>query len=213
MPLFVLHSSTDAKFFFFTGSLRVDFGPFTDQQIPQRIRVDGSIGNIVEIAQQLAWLGSALRTSPSGQVAGSQCHIYPRDPGASFVMQFSVTPLGDEEKSCWQELFFNPVIVYGFPIEKRHFGNGLEIPIHMMAALGGASKAVEFNGGIVLKGFSSMFVPRQRLGDSVQWHYIRNEDDTRLPYQEADGRCTGRVSWISRVPFSISISCSEWGLG
>ncbi|PQE09075.1 pfs domain protein [Rutstroemia sp. NJR-2017a BVV2] len=110
-----------------------------------------------------------------------------------FLMEFSVTSLGDEENSCWHDLFFNPVIAYNFPIEERHFGNGLEIPIHMMAALGGASQAVEFDGGIVIKGFSSMLVPLKRVGDSVQWHFVKKKDDTRLPHSEVNDHCPGRA--------------------
>jgi hypothetical protein len=162
----------------------------------QNLLVAGSKDNIVEIAQQLAWLGSVLRTSPSGQVSRSHCQISPRSlmsEHMAFSMEFIVTPLELDEKSCWHELFFNPVIAYNFPIDPRNFGSGLEIPIHMMAALGGASMAVEFNGGIVLKGLSSMFVPIKRNGASIQWHYIRNEDDSRMPYSEVDDRCPGRA--------------------
>ncbi|PQE07314.1 pfs domain protein [Rutstroemia sp. NJR-2017a WRK4] len=158
--------------------------------------IDASAAEVVEVCQQLAWLGSAIQTSPSGRVGRSHFRMVQQDDfGTSprFLMEFSVTSLGDEENSCWHDLFFNPVIAYNFPIEERHFGNGLEIPIHMMAALGGASQAVEFDGGIVIKGFSSMFVPLKRVGDSIQWHYIKKEDDTRFPYSEVNHHCPGRA--------------------
>jgi hypothetical protein len=52
---------------------------------------------------------------------------------------------------------------------------------------------VEYDGGVLLKGFSSMFVPLKRTGDSIQWHFIRTEDDKRLPFWEVDERCPGRA--------------------
>jgi hypothetical protein len=150
----------------------------------------------VEVAQQLAWLGSAIQTSPYGEVGRSQCHISDENIGYGpcFLMWFYITPIEVNESSCWHELFVNPVIAHNFPIEKRHFGKGLEIPIHMMAALCGASQAVEFDGGIVIKGFSSMLVPLERREDSVQWHCLRKEDDdTRFPYAEVNDHCPGRA--------------------
>jgi hypothetical protein len=108
-------------------------------------------------------------------------------------MNFTTYPLKENEVSCWHDLFVNPVIAYGFPISNRADEVGLEIPIQMMAALAGASHAVEYGGGILLKGFSSMLVPLKRSGDSIQWHFIRNEDDSRLPFCEVDKRCPGRA--------------------
>ncbi|KAH8804538.1 chromatin remodelling complex Rsc7/Swp82 subunit-domain-containing protein [Xylogone sp. PMI_703] len=142
--------------------------------------------DIVEIAQQLAWLGSVFQTSPHTSPGRSECQMLyqPADfyDDTRFEMKFSVVPLADEESSCWHSLFLNPVIAYNFPIDERQFGTGLEIPISMMAALGGASQAIEFDGGIVLKGFSCMFLPLMRKGDCIQWHFIHNEDDSRMPY-------------------------------
>jgi hypothetical protein len=63
----------------------------------------------------------------------------------------------------------------------------------MMASLGGASHVVEFEGGLLLKGFSCMFVPLKRSGDSIQWHFVRNEDDSRLEYWQVDKLCPGRA--------------------
>jgi hypothetical protein len=157
----------------------------------------GSKYEIVEVAQQLAWLGSALRSSPNGEVGRCQYQLSPNYPefegDTSFLIKFLVSPLEAQERSCWHALFFNPVVAYDFPLEERDDEEGLEISIHMMAALGGASQAVEFKGGLLLKGFSSMFVPLKRGGTSIQWHYIQNENDSRLPYWEVDDRCPGRA--------------------
>jgi hypothetical protein len=156
--------------------------------------VDGLKETIIQIAQQLAWLGSALRTSKSDSVGRSEAQIsaWAMNSPAVFEIEFATNAL--EEKSCWHTLFCNPVIAYNFPIPSRDHGFvGLEIPIQMMAALGGASHAVEFKGGVMLKGFSCMFVPLKRHGNTIQWHFITNEDNNRLEYFRADRQCPDRA--------------------
>lgn len=106
---------------------------------------------------------------------------------------FKVEDLPAQETSCWHDLFVNPFIVYDFPIRKRDFGVGLEISVKMMARLGGAAHHVEYAGGILIKGFSAMFVPLKRVGNSVQWHFISTHDGSRLPYWQVDERCPDRA--------------------
>lgn len=93
--------------------------------------------------------------------------------------------------SCWQKLFRNPVIVQGYPILCR-IGKevGLEISLEMMALLGNASRYTTFEDTLILKGFSTMFVPTASSKDSITWHFLFNEDDQiRIPYTEASRRC------------------------
>jgi hypothetical protein len=158
------------------------------------VEVIGPLKMVSEIGQQLAFLGAALRTSGTGHVGRSEALISPFHAfSTNFHIKFSVHPLKETEISCWHNLFVNPVIACGFPTSNRADEVGLEIPLEIMATLGGASHAVEYEGGVLLKGFSSMFVPLKRTGDSIQWHFIRNEDDSRLPFWEVDGRCPGRA--------------------
>ncbi|OCL10163.1 hypothetical protein AOQ84DRAFT_402495 [Glonium stellatum] len=64
-----------------------------------------------------------------------------------------------------------------------------------MAGIAGVQHAVEYEGGIVMKGFSSMFVPIKRNGDFVQWHLIASPDyETRLSYRDVLDRCPNRAS-------------------
>lgn len=62
---------------------------------------------------------------------------------------------------------------------------GLEIPLDLMAALGGARHAIDFEGGLVLKGYSALIVPVRRYERAVQWHLIRARGDDRISYREA----------------------------
>lgn len=62
---------------------------------------------------------------------------------------------------------------------------GLEIDLGMMADIGRAKYVTEYDGGIVVKGFSSMFVLTAQTAHSVNWHFIYEEDGCRIPYHSA----------------------------
>lgn len=135
-----------------------------------------------------------LQKTETPQLAYAQASIKGVEPNIpQFELLFEVLPLGKDEESCWHPLFSNAVIAKDFPIADRGPETGLEISIPLMAALAGVRHAVEFEGGLLLKGHSSMFVPVKRHGDSVQWHYIENDCEDRLSYWEVENRCPGRV--------------------
>lgn len=169
--------------------------------------VAGTEPAIAEIGQQLAWLGAALRAAPSdNKMAYSTPKIsFTSGSVVTFRLSFRVIdlepiPRGAEPNgSCWRPLFRNPVIVQGYPIRAR-LGEekGLEVPLNMMAGLGQASRVVEFNGGLVMKGHSTLFCPTQRIQNSLLWHFIFNEAGERISYLSADRFGDDRVS-ISEV--------------
>jgi hypothetical protein len=155
---------------------------------------EGTGEKIVEIAQQLSWLGAALRHSPDDGLKNSEAKISTVQGWKPiFDITFSMNPLNKNESSCWHSLFTSSVIAKGFPIAERGQEVGLEIPLEMMAALTGVRHAVEYQGGILLKGHSSAFLPVKRYKDSIQWHYIENDENVRLPYWEVEARCPGRA--------------------
>ncbi|CZR64828.1 uncharacterized protein PAC_14727 [Phialocephala subalpina] len=161
------------------------------------VKVTGSKNTIVEVVQAIGWMAAALRTSSSEQVQYSELELSLPPSSAfikAFLMTFKTVPLPEGEKSCWYPLFINPVIARGFPVPSRDNGEaGLEISVEMMAALGGARYAVEFEGGLLLKGLSAMFVPIKRYEGSIQWHLIHNTAKNRLPYSEVKVRCPDRA--------------------
>ena len=63
---------------------------------------------------------------------------------------------------------------------------GLEIPLNLMAGLGEASRVTKFGGGLVIKGILTLFCPTQRIGNSVLWHSLFNDDGSRISYLAAD---------------------------
>lgn len=149
---------------------------------------------LAEIGEQLAWLGAACRASPKDWMAYSTAQItLLESSNLLFRLDFLIDDLphhGEHEPeqngSCWHSLFRNPVIAKGYPVLARnHQEKGLEIPLNMMAQLGEASRATEFDGSLVIKGFSTMFVPTERTGNSMLWHFLYEENQSRISYLSA----------------------------
>ncbi|KAF2741748.1 hypothetical protein M011DRAFT_514110 [Sporormia fimetaria CBS 119925] len=137
---------------------------------------------IVELAQQIAWIGSALITSPFGdQLAYARPLIRGTSSPSRFEMTFERKPLHATETASWLPLFCGAVIASGFPIPNRSDEVGLEIPLELLAGIAGVRHAFEYNGGVVMKGFSHMFVPVRKEADRVQWHAIISQRNG--PYQ------------------------------
>ncbi|KUJ07843.1 uncharacterized protein LY89DRAFT_765910 [Mollisia scopiformis] len=165
----------------------------TDMKVVE-VKVQGSSDDIVLMKQIFSWVGAAIRTSKSSQAEYSECVSSP-DGEDQFFMDFVQTPTPEAETTCWLPLFKNAVIATGFPTAARtNHEIGVEIPLEMMAVLIGAERAVEHDGGILIKGFSSVLVPVARKNDSVQWHLLENSDGTRLKYSDIRERCQDRLS-------------------
>ncbi|KAF2490780.1 hypothetical protein BU16DRAFT_134693 [Lophium mytilinum] len=158
------------------------------------ICANGIPQHLTELTQQILWIGSALNFSASSeQIAYSEAVI---GQGPSCLnISFRNTALHPTENPCWLPLFSGATIARNFPIPERQDQTGLEIPIDIMAGIAGVRHAVEYAGGVVMKGFSSMFVPIERLGNLVQWHLISSSDcDTRLSYKDVLERCKNRAT-------------------
>jgi hypothetical protein len=149
---------------------------------------------LADIGEQFAWLGAACRTSGNDtKMAFSTVEITTiKSPGLHFKLTFSIEDLALEDQgliqngTCWHSLFKNSVIVKGYPILARlHGERGLEIPLNMMAGLADAPFATNFDGRLVIKGFSTMFVPTQCTPNSVLWHFLYENDGGRISYLSA----------------------------
>ncbi|KAH6982254.1 hypothetical protein BKA56DRAFT_368051 [Ilyonectria sp. MPI-CAGE-AT-0026] len=166
-----------------------------------KLRAKGPEAFVVDLIQQLCWLTATFSTSPPSEGAITYCMpiIKPIRGSAPaepiFRLDTSFTKLvADEKNSCWLSLFSNAVIAYGFPIPERENGMGLEMSVDLMAAIVGARHAVTFDGGVVIKGFSSMFVPVMRTRDGIQWHYVANSDpEVQLSDDEGVKQCSNRA--------------------
>ena len=169
------------------------------------VEVMGTILTIADLCEQFAWIGATCRTarptSPTTFLPTVSIIDFTPETQPSNVLricfEYHMQDLQEsdcvENGKCWQHLFRNPVIVPEFPILARdHNEGGLEIPLDMMSRLGGADRATIFDGQLIIKGFSTMFVPTARIHNSILWHLIRNENDQRISYLDAKKHCSTR---------------------
>lgn len=191
----------------------------------------GTGHSVAEIGEQLAWLGAALRSSPYELgVAYSMPFISdiridntPHQVSKTvsrpdilveidFTMQGKEEDIGPANGQCWHNMFRNPVVVKGYPIQRRSEPDtGLEIPLNMMAGLAQTQRANTFNGKLFIKGFSTMLIPTRHSGDLLLWHLLYNKDGNRIsyldnavPYTEKVGvfnleKARHVVGWCSEV--------------
>ncbi|PGH18676.1 hypothetical protein AJ80_04424 [Polytolypa hystricis UAMH7299] len=157
-----------------------------------------TLGTLAELAQQLAWTGSSFRCSLfEDRITSSEAiiDISNISDRYTFKLEFRDRRIGlTEEELCWCSLFRGASMAEGFPIPDRENEPGLEMSLPLVAAIGGVRHAAEFEGGVVLKGFSLMFVPLRREEDRVSWHLISGGDcETRLSYEEVLRRCPDRL--------------------
>ncbi|KAK7184313.1 hypothetical protein PSPO01_09690 [Paraphaeosphaeria sporulosa] len=162
-----------------------------------RFSTRGGTAFSVDIAQQLGWLGSALGISPFGdQVAYAKpkVTINPIREFPDIVIQFEHSIIHATENACWLPLFPGAVIAAGFPIPNRANETGLEIALELLAGISGVHHAVEIQGGVVMKGFSHIFIPIRKRGDRIQWHAIFSTDpNTPITYHEGLSQCGSRA--------------------
>lgn len=95
---------------------------------------------------------------------------------------------------CWHRMFRNPVMVTGYPISTKSAGLGLELPLDMMAELAGADRAVEFDGKIFVKGFSTMLIATKLVQDLLVWHYLYSSQGERISYLDHSITPTNKIN-------------------
>ncbi|CAN9284020.1 unnamed protein product [Alternaria alternata] len=150
---------------------------------------------LIQLGQQLSWLSSAFTVSPfKEQLAYSSPYLFLREHGV-FEITVGHEPIDDTKQACWLSLFNHACLVAGFPIAERAEEIGLELSLDLLAGLSGARHVFEYEGGLVMKGFSHMFVPVRRQFDRVQWHAVSSPDEeTPLSYHDGLSRCASRAT-------------------
>lgn len=153
---------------------------------------------MIELGEQLIWLGSALRSSPSQdllaycipQIQASTTVAITEDvPIANarfrvtYALKVAELPSYANDGHCWFSMFRNPVVAWGYPIPARdHDAPGLEIPLDMMAALIEARYTSQINGTTLIKGFSAALLPTLVTTRLVYWHHIYQGDGSRITH-------------------------------
>ncbi|PYI05183.1 purine and uridine phosphorylase, partial [Aspergillus sclerotiicarbonarius CBS 121057] len=171
----------------------------TDEDPSNRMYFDiqGTGPAIAEIGEQVAWMASALRTSPyKGTVTYSKPNIWQINVHNPQTVQFEVTVDMQEgpqstpamNGQCWHRLMSSPVVVEGFPIRRRQapVSDGLEMSLDMLAKLVDTTRVSTFDGKSLLKGFSALAMATHRTRDTVMWHFI-HEDGGRISHLRSEG--------------------------
>jgi hypothetical protein len=160
------------------------------------VKVTGTADSVVEIGQQLAWLGAALRSSPlaSGIAICSPSvrkitQIEKDDPDQLFLVTLQTALLyeigfdldltseieNQTQGHCWHAMFRHPMLVKGYPImTKAEKGLGIEMSLGIMARLINSKRINELDSKLVIESFSSMLVAMKVAGDLVVWHHLFN---------------------------------------
>ncbi|KAI0459499.1 hypothetical protein F5B21DRAFT_455072 [Xylaria acuta] len=166
------------------------------------VEVSGVIASIMEIGEQLAWLGAALRSStlekglvyctPTIMKTGTdnttpQIENMSSLPQVVYEIGFTIGEVEDPPQrsngQCWHDIFRNPVVVKGYPILRRdNASTGLEAHLNVLAALTRTKRVDRFKEKLFLKGFSTMLVPTMRDGDILCWHLVYKNDGSRISY-------------------------------
>lgn len=170
------------------------------------IRASGPVPSVVEVGEILAWMGSALRSSPYPEGIAYcrptiSCQQMPYgNPEFQAVISFYTRQEDGGRKAtsngqCWHNLFRNPLVVEGYRVPRRSSAEqGLQIPLGMMAALCETSHVNPFAGGVFIKGFSTILVPTRYHDDLIMWHLLFNSSGDRISYNEAVSLCATNVS-------------------
>jgi hypothetical protein len=151
-----------------------------------RICVDGPAETVVQIAQQLAWLGSVFRVPKYGSLSSSRAVLRKIGDDAIDISFLDLEPIENEGTQCWHPLFVNAVLAQGFPIPKRNGETGIELPFELMTSLARTRYLSNFENGVVLKGFSTILFPTSGISssNSVQWHCVSSAGGSRIPILE-----------------------------
>lgn len=163
------------------------------------IGVRGPIDSIAEVGEQLAWLGCALRSTPEVEGVSTCNALFEMEDNHSREMtvaydyhcaiRFQVhTPKLENEDTngqCWHQMFRKPVIATGFPVASRGILNaGLEIPLNVMSGLAQARYVNEWDGSLMIKGYSVTLVMVQCWKNFLFWHYSYSQQGKRLSYSD-----------------------------
>jgi hypothetical protein len=155
------------------------------------LQATGVVETLVEVGEVFAFITTALRSAPGDSVASVIPTIHSsgktKDQNYRFTFHAQHSDgLLQSIGQCWQDLFRNPVVVLGFPVQRRRpdQGPGLDISLVTLAALVGTRRLAIFCGKVFLQGFCTILVPTRYAGDTVHWHVLFNEDGSRIPFTD-----------------------------
>lgn len=131
----------------------------------------------IQVTEILAWLTAAVRSPTEQSLSSSEACLtsetYESDPRVAYfkLQPKPLNPIEDGLQMCWHTLFVYSFIVVQFPYAERTQGIGLELSPFVMVTMAGILTAVEFRGGLILRGLSTALIPLKETegGDTIQW--------------------------------------------
>ncbi|KAF2159660.1 hypothetical protein M409DRAFT_29827 [Zasmidium cellare ATCC 36951] len=137
------------------------------------LNVFAKASDLIRIGEQLAWLGAACRATDT-----------PSDPIYSQAVIGSVHD--DTHTTPMFDIRYEDKVRSQFDVPTRDESQpGLEIPFDIMASLGETDEVAMFDGRLLLKGHSTLFVAVKKVDRSVIWHFEKLDDADANPYDAA----------------------------
>lgn len=165
------------------------------------VTVTGGLQLVSEVAEQLGWLVTVLR-SPPISLGSTVVPYYPHIVNINFqdshmsghggiirgtcslLVDIDAEPRKDPSGRCWIPLFESASLVRGYPIPRRSLPNtGLEVPLQALSYFTRAQQVVQWNGRIIMKGFSRLLVATLAASGAIIWHLFDNRSPAdRISY-------------------------------
>lgn len=111
--------------------------------------------------------------------------------------------MNDRQMPCWTSLLDRAVIAYGFPVPRRSYGRGIELPLALASQLIDASRVTRIDGSPVILGYSGMLLPTRVIGAisgdqtgraGIQWHLVVNDNlDEPMTFEQGIDSCHDRL--------------------
>jgi hypothetical protein len=159
-----------------------------------KVLVRGPPAVVIEIAQQISWLITAIRPPESGNLSMSQSLFERVAPCAYTIRPVPLQQIKQDQEMCWLPLFLGTVLARDYPVPSRGEEVGIEIPFHLLVSLAGPLYPVKKDGGIYLEGFSRALYPTSISKDRkcIQWHLKSSSS----PRKKLDASLPSTDGWI-----------------
>lgn len=151
------------------------------------VEVSGTRDQVIEVTQQFAWVACVFRPPIERCLGFSTLHQIRKETLeqdtllvielSSLTAEDPEAPLDGFKSDCWQPLFRNSVIAYGFPVPARGEEFGLDIAFEVMTSLAGIKNTIALGNGTLLIGPTAAIYAVDSTSDSVQWHRVERRDD------------------------------------
>jgi hypothetical protein len=131
------------------------------------ITVSGTMDQIVQIAQQIAWFASTFRLPLLNRLGYSTVRLRKKTTSNETLLVIKLldvvvnnpNPAPEDTSNCWHSLFRNYVLAHGFPVPKRGGELGLEIPYKVMTMLAGIETTIKLHSTTIIIGPIAIIFP------------------------------------------------------